>query len=693
MNQKKEKILSNHSVEKILEISNLRTSFFSDQGELKAVDEVSFAAYAGKTLGIVGESGCGKSVTSLSIMRLIPFPQGKIIGGQILYRQRNLLELKPAEMRGIRGNEISMIFQEPMTSLNPVFSVGDQISEIIRLHQGLSKKESLNRSIEVLKWVGIPAPEKRVHDYPHHLSGGMRQRVMIAMALSCNPRVLIADEPTTALDVTIQAQILELLSELKEKMGMAVILITHDLGVVAEMADEVVVMYAGRIVEQGSVRDIFSNPKMPYTKGLLNSIPTLKKDRNGSQKNRLVAIPGIVPNLLQLPIGCRFQERCSYIDLICCNKEPDLRLVLSSSEIEHKFRCARDISFNTEKEILNFSQPSSGDQSQILSAEVLLSVRNLSKEYLVQGSLFGKKEGTVRAVSEVSFDIRRGETLGLVGESGCGKSTLGRCLLRLIEPTSGQIIFQGQDMTQLNLKKIRNFRRHMQIIFQDPYASLNPRMTVEAILSEPLDIHHLYQSKQEKFKKIYKLLDLCGLRREVLSRYPHEFSGGQRQRVCIARALAVEPEFIVCDEPVSALDVSIQAQIVNLMQDLQEELKLTYLFISHDLKIIEHISSRVAVMYLGKIVEMASVEDLYRDSKHPYTKALMSSIPVSDPNLRKQRVILKGDLPSPLSPPSGCSFHPRCPMAQKDCQTIAPILKNYMNNSKSCHSFSCHHPN
>ena len=653
----------------LLSVRGLVTEFFTDRGALRAVDGVSFAIPRGKTLGIVGESGCGKSVTALSIMRLIPTPPGKISAGKIEYNGQNLLELSPQEMRQIRGNKLSMIFQEPMTSLNPVFTVGDQVAEAVRVHQGKSKKQALEIAAEMFQRVGIPSPHERLRNYPHQMSGGMRQRVMIAMALACKPDVLIADEPTTALDVTIQAQILQLLRDLQRQLHMSILLITHDLGVVAEACDEVVVMYAGRIVEQATTTELFQNPRHPYTAGLLRSVPSYQEAQTHGQKKpqRLQEIPGAVPSLHELPIGCAFQDRCHLVHEQCRQSRPNVISVGNT-----KVRCY-------------------ALEDPMRDNAPLVAVQDVKKHFRVtrsvQGS-FTRKTAMVRAVDGVSFSIAPGETLGLVGESGCGKSTLGRTILRLLDPSAGTISFAGRDISRISQGQMRPIRRQIQMIFQDPYASLNPRMNIGKAVGEAIDIHKLARSSAEKAEQVAQLLEKVGLNADAAKRYPHEFSGGQRQRVGIARALAVKPQFIVCDEPISALDVSIQAQIVNLLMDLQQSENLTYLFISHDLKIIQHICDRVAVMYLGKIVELAGVDTLYQGPKHPYTEALLSAVPLPDPNKRKQRIVLEGDVPSPIDPPRGCSFHPRCPVRNKpqECYKEVPTLRLLPSGSyAACH--------
>jgi len=565
----------------LLSIQDLCIDFQTKEGVVHAVDRVSFDIKKGQTVGLVGESGSGKSVTSLAIMRLIPNPPGKIVGGRILFDGQDLAGLSEAAMRKIRGNKISMIFQEPMTSLNPVFTVGYQIAEVLRLHQGLGKKEALERAVDLMHQVGIPNPSQRVHTYPHEMSGGQKQRVMIAMAIGCKPDVLIADEPTTALDVTIQKQVLDLLAKLQEEYKMAMLFITHDLGVIADIADDVVVMYRGKIVEQGKTTQIFQAPQHPYTKGLLACRPSL--DRHPA---RLATVSDFMTE--------DGQEKPAHA------RSPALENIKTARPIE-------------------------------AAHTVLLEVKDLKKHFPIRGGLFGGVKSWFHAVDGVSFQVRKGRTLGLVGESGCGKTTLGRTILRLVEPTAGEIIYNGQDISKLGREEMRQMRRKMQIIFQDPYASLNPRMTIGAAINEPMIIHGIGANSQERKKIAGDLMDRVGLSAKVLSRYPHEFSGGQRQRICIARALAVKPEFIICDESVSALDVSIQAQILNLLLDLRDEFGLTYIFISHDLAVVKFISDEVAVMNGGKIVEMADAVSIYKNPQHEYTQRLLSAIPKGVP--------------------------------------------------------------
>ena len=568
---------------KLLEVNNLSTGFLSESEVFKAVDNISFSLAKGKTTGIVGESGCGKSVTALSIMRLLPKPAGKIFSGSIIFKGQNLLKVQPREMERIRGNRIGMIFQEPMTALNPVLSIGKQMIESYRLHTDISYDAALRSAADMLDRVGLSSPDLRMLEYPHQLSGGMRQRVMIAMAIACNPDLLIADEPTTALDVTVQAQILQLIQELQREMGMSVLIITHDLGVVAETCDDVVVMHGGTICETENVFDIFDKPNHDYTKSLLASIPRLD-----SQPKSILPVLGSITK--------RRKERDSNSDSV--NYE-------GNNQDSDTAEIGRDGSHG------------------------ILKIEKLSMYFPIREGVLGRIKSYNRAVDEVSFSITKGQTLGLVGESGCGKSTIARCVLRLYSPTSGKIIFDGKDITKLKANQLRLIRNDLQMIFQDPMDSLNPRHTASEIIEEPLLINNL--NKIYRGKRVLELLDIVGLPRESLKKYPFEFSGGQKQRIGIARALALRPKLVVCDEAVSALDVSTQAQILNLLLDLQKEFGLTYLFISHNLAVVKHMSDKVAVMKSGKIVEENSSDKIYNEASHPYTQKLISSIPVIHP--------------------------------------------------------------
>ena len=671
----------------LLEVRALRTHFATDAGIARAVDGICFSVEEGETVGIVGESGCGKTVASLSIMRLVPDPPGRILpGASIRLGGRELLELPEREMRRVRGREVAMVFQEPMTSLNPVLTIGDQIREVLVLDGRLGRRSARQAAVRLLGEVGIPDAGARYAEYPHQLSGGMRQRVMIAIALALEPAVLIADEPTTALDVTIQAQILDLIAKLKARRKMGVLLITHDLGVIAEVSDRVLVMYAGQIVESGTVEEIFRAPAHPYTRGLLASLP-----QASATGKRLRSIPGFVPDAAAWPEGCRFRARCPHAWEKC--GEPPPLFPRDERGAEGRVRCwlpgepqrasgeppvAVPSAATTARGRAEVRTPGPAVPGD--GAPILLRVRGLRKYFPQRGGLRRRNRPVVRAVDGVSLDIRRGETLGLVGESGCGKSTAGRAILRLIEPTDGEVHFGGEDVRSMDATALRRLRRRAQIIFQDPFGSLNPRMTVAEMLGEVLGVHGLArEDRAGRRERIRALLDIVGLLPGHADRYPHEFSGGQRQRIGIARALSVEPDFIVCDEPVSALDVSVQAQILNLLRDLQREFGLTYLFISHDLAVVEHVSDRVAVMYLGRIVETATVDRLYREARHPYTLSLLSAIPRPEPRgtRRDERILLQGDIPSPVDPPPGCPFHPRCwhPARDEACAGIAPSLE------------------
>jgi len=683
----------------LLEIHDLKTYFFSEEGVVKAVDGVDLIVNRGEVLGLVGESGCGKSVTSLSILRLVDHP-GKVVGGTIIFDGIPLREIPEAEMVRMRGERISMIFQQPQASLDPIYKVGKQISEALQANTSLGRQVSWDRSVELLKSVGIPDPERRAHAYPHELSGGMAQRVMIAMAMAREPYLIIADEPTTALDVTIQAQILDLIRRLQSERNTATILVTHNLGVVAGIAERVAVMYAGNIVEEAGVDALFAAPLHPYTQGLIESVPVL-----GEVQKRLNVIPGTVPNPIDLPPGCKFAPRCQarqdYGLSVCADLEPRLEpvglnrkvrcwlyhhspqheapLVYDQTTMAVKARSA-DIRVNA----VESHPPRQTDKLRNQERPNLLEVNNLVKYFPVRGGLLRRVQAHVRAVDGVTFAIKEGETIGLVGESGCGKTTVGRTVLRLIEPTSGEINFEGEDILQFNGGRLKELRRHMQIIFQDPYSSLNSRMPVGESIAEGLLIHGM-RDAAEREEVVVDLLLRVGLEAYHARRFPHEFSGGQRQRIGIARALALKPKFIVCDEPVSALDVSIQSHVLNLLDELQDDFDLAYLFIAHDLSVVEHVSNRVAVMYLGKIVELASRDDLYRNPLHPYTQALMSAIPIPDPTSRRERLILQGGVPSPLTPPSGCRFHTRCPYVMAHCKQEEPPFKEY----ESGHQAAC----
>lgn len=597
----------------ILNIQNLRTYFHTDIGVVKAVDGLNVEVKAGQTLGIVGESGSGKSVTSLTVMQLLPGHIARIeAGSKVVFAGKDLTEATDSEMRAIRGAEISMIFQEPMTSLNPVYTTGDQVMEAIMLHQEVTKEEAEQRTIDLYKEVGIPDPEQRIHMYPHEMSGGQKQRVMIAMALSCNPKLLIADEPTTALDVTIQAQILDLLRKLRDERGMGMIFITHDLGVIAEIADEVAVMYRGKLVEYGDVKSIFEHGKHPYTKGLLACRPRLD-----TTMKRLPTVPDFMDTIYHDDGTYSVEEReVSDEWLAGMSKQGRERHLYPPSRLG-------ELGFDADPASYAEGTTFAGEDEQ-----PLLSVRNLKMHFPIRKGLFSKVVDHVRAVDDVSFDVYRGQTLGFVGESGCGKTTTGRAIMRLIDPTAGQVIFDGIDITTLTQAELRNHRKRFQIIFQDPYGSLNPRKTIETTVMEPMEVHGIGETYDERREMVLDLLTKVGLPgKQYLNRYPHEFSGGQRQRICIARSLAVRPDLIICDESVSALDVSVQAQVLNLLKDLQIEYGLTYIFISHDLSVVKFMSDMMAVMNLGKFVEFGPSESIYANPKEAYTERLIDAIP------------------------------------------------------------------
>jgi peptide/nickel transport system ATP-binding protein len=576
----------------LLEVKNLVTEFKTDDGIVRAVNDISFTLNRGETIGIVGESGSGKSVTSLSVMRLIPNPPGRIASGEINFYKKDgtkvdLTKISEEEMRKFRGNEISMIFQEPMTSLNPVFTCGEQVMEAIVLHQKVSKDQAKEITLRMFEKVKLPNPQRILDAYPHQLSGGQKQRVMIAMAMSCNPSVLIADEPTTALDVTVQATILDLMAQLKGEIDSSIMFITHDLGVIAEIADRVLVMYKGKIVEQGTVLEIFSNPQHPYTKSLLACRPPLGK--------RLSKLPTVVDFMEEKPDGTVIEKHTSVQDAI--------NSVVITKEVTDARR------------------------ERVMAHKPILELKNVQTWFGTNKNFFGKTTEYVKAVDDVSFNVHEGETLGLVGESGCGKTTLGRTILRLVPAHGGEIIFDGKNVLNLGQQEMKDIRKHMQIIFQDPYSSLNPRITIGNAIMEPMTVHNVYANDKERKEKVLDLLNKVNMKPEHFNRYPHEFSGGQRQRICIARALALNPKFIICDESVSALDVSVQAQVLNLLIQLREEFKFTYIFISHDLSVVKFMSDRMVVMNKGKVEEMGISDDIYNNPQREYTQRLIAAIP------------------------------------------------------------------
>jgi oligopeptide/dipeptide ABC transporter ATP-binding protein len=739
----------------VLEIEDLSTHIKLSRSVVQAVDNIDLHIEAGETLGIVGESGCGKSMTGLSIMALLP-PGGSIVNGSIKLAGRELVGLRDEELRRIRGNDVAMVFQDPLTSLDPTKTIGYQVAEPVRLHRGVSKSAALERAAEVLALVGLPKPKERLGDYPHQLSGGLRQRVMIAMALACEPKLLIADEPTTALDVTIQAQILTLLRDLKDRLGMAMLLITHDMGVIAGHADRVNVMYAGRVAETADAVELFESMHHPYTQALLASIPTLGQD----SRTALHAIPGLPPDLSHPPAGCRFAARCTRADDKCRAEEPML-----TGPTDHLFACWHPVSGPLQLGLIGTAGPSAADtglgtgvtaaeaggvelvedvpvaeDDSILSADQpadeladdsayepaeeqpangvpvvtatdrpaadrmpghagssknkpgvpLLELRDLVREYPVTaGAVLQRRVGSVKAVSGVSLAVPAGQTLGLVGESGCGKTTIGKMIVGLEKPDGGAVLLDGVDVSAMRGGELRRARRDLQLMFQDPYSSLDPRMRVGSIIREPMQIQRMGSSRQQQ-ERVFELLSEVGLPRNAVERYPHEFSGGQRQRIGLARALTLNPRLIVADEPVSALDVSIRAQVLNLMKRLQATHGLTFVVISHDLAVVKYMADQIGVMYLGKLVELGSGEDVYQRAAHPYTAGLIATIPTPEPSVERAKTgaAIKGELPSPVNPPSGCRFRTRCPLAQERCAQEEPPLRSFGPG----HIAACHFP-
>jgi peptide/nickel transport system ATP-binding protein len=669
----------------LLQIEDLRTEIQLKNGIVHAVDGVSFYVDEGETLGIVGESGCGKTMTALSIMGLLP-NSGRIAGGSIKLAGREITGLSAEEMRKIRGDEIGMIFQDPLSSLNPTHTVGAQIAEVVTLHRDVSKKDAMDRAVEVLDLVGMPRARERVEEYPHQFSGGMRQRVMIAMALANDPKLLIADEPTTALDVTIQKQILELIDNLRQRLGMAVIMVTHDLGVIAGRADRVAVMYAGKVVETTDTPALYANPRHPYTEALFHALP----EKSAETRERLYSIPGAPPDLVNPPAGCRFAPRCRYATDRCRTEPP----VLAGETSAHVYRCFFPVGLKEKAVGGHIVVTETAPPEETVSpetaiiGEIVLSAKNLVKDFPVTRGALQRRVGTVSAVADVSFDIRKGETLGIVGESGCGKTTIGRMLVGLDKPTGGSVLFGGKDLARSSGRQYRRERRDIQYMFQDSYASLDPRMRAGSILREPLIVQGM-GSRRDQYAKVRDMLGKVGLPASWTERYPHEFSGGQRQRLGFARALLLNPQLIVADEPVSALDVSVQAQVLNMMRDLQREMGLTYMFISHDLSVVRYLSNHIGVMYLGKLVEIGPADEVYLRPAHPYTKGLIESAPTADPETERSKVHagIVGELPSAIHPPSGCRFRTRCPIAQDLCSTKEPELKPYGTASRlaACH--------
>jgi peptide/nickel transport system ATP-binding protein len=740
----------------LLQVRGLRTHVETPNGVLRILDGVDLTVGRGRTVCIVGESGCGKSMTARSIIRLVP-PPVRMAGGEIVLHRPggetiDLAGLDPFSptVRAIRGRDIGMIFQEPMTALSPVHTIGNQMAEAIRLHERVSRTEARNRSIEMLRRVGLPRPADRLGAYSFQLSGGMRQRAMIAMALLCGPGLLIADEPTTALDVTTQAQILDLMRELRAGLGMSILFITHDLGVVAEMADEVVVMYLGKVVERGSVAQVFHDPRHPYTRALLRSNPGL----DDAPGRRLRTITGTVPDPLNRPPGCPFHSRCEEAIAGRCDRidpepvvvgpghaascliaeTPPVRQPAATGATRGPAATVADgtlpaapvVAPATPRAVPAVAPATPGatpgaapvavpaaapaTASMAVSAApaatpgatpgtpaaadtALLRLEGLSMHFSGRRSFLRPAEPSIRAVNELTLSVRPGETMGLVGESGCGKTTTGRCIIRTLQPTGGRILYHGEDgatadLAHLPKTALRPYRRQIRMIFQDPYSSLDPRMTVGDIIGEPLKVNHVARGRELR-DRVENLIRRVGLRPEYIRRYPHAFSGGERQRIGIARALSLDPRLVICDEAVSALDVSVQAQILNLLRDLQDELRLTYVFIAHDLSVVRHICDRVAVMYAGRIVELGRTAEVFAAPRHPYTSALLSAAPVLDPDerARRQRVILAGEVPDPARLPAGCPFHPRCPHSDgKRCATEVPVVtRDAAGREVACH--------
>ena len=667
----------------LLQIKDLHTDIEIRSGVVRALSGVDLHVNPGETLGIVGESGSGKTMTALSLMGLLP-QGGKVSSGSIILDGQDLTKMPLHLKRKMRGTKVGMIFQDPLTSLNPTMKIGLQVCEPLRVHEKLSKRAALARAIEILKRVGMPRPEVVINNYPHQLSGGMRQRVMIAMALVCKPRILIADEPTTALDVTTQMQILDLIDELRDEYKMGVILITHDLGVVAGHTDRVAVMYAGRIVETAPTKTLFTEPKHRYTSSLMAALP----ERALAAGTKLFSIPGAPPSLTNLPKGCRFAARCLWATDECRADYPSL-----SGDENHTFSCFHPVQEGDESPAVLQAMMDSGkaedavDATGQISHEVLLDVKEASREYESSGSGFFKRDkGLVSAVDRVSISVKKGETYGLVGESGCGKSTVGRLIAGLERPSGGAIELDGRDLATLKGRDAVRIHRDVQMMFQDSYAAMDPRMRIDQILAEPMSIQKTGNARQIA-ERIMEILEQVGLTEEILDRYPHEFSGGQLQRIGFARSLTLAPDLIVADEPVSALDVSVQAQVLNLMKDLQQELGLSYLFISHDLAVVQYMADRIGVMYLGRIVEEGPAREVVNNPKHPYTKALIDSIPVPDPEFvhDESAIKLTGEPPSAVNPPEGCRFRPRCPFAGEECK-VQPMLTD------ETHRVACHHP-
>ncbi|RLM67533.1 ABC transporter ATP-binding protein [Halorubrum sp. Atlit-8R] len=679
---------STETRDRVLTVDGLSTVFRTDEGVVNAVDGVDFHLDRGEILGLVGESGAGKSATARSVLRLIDDP-GEIVDGSVEFEGTDVLSLSPERLRKFRAENTGMVFQDPTSTLNPTMTVGRQVAEAVEAARDLSRSAARQEAVDLLDRVGIPDAETRADDYPHEFSGGQKQRVVVAIAIASEPDLLVADEPTTALDVTIQAQILELLDDLREDLGMSILFITHDLGVVREICDRVAVMYAGSIVESGPAEVLFTDPRHPYTKGLLASITSVDEAVDPDDRDRLDVIEGQMPDLTGSTAGCKYADRCPGATEECREAHPDLEPVPNETgrsvacyrheqveEMEYDYdHESRSLSWQTDR----IDDRSDGEPGPVLEAE------NLTKHFDT-GSLLGRLLGDpepVRAVDGIDIEIEAGSTLGLVGESGCGKSTAARTLLRLIEPTDGSVTYRESDVTTAGSDELRSLRRDLQIVFQDPQSSLNPRRTVRQIVRRPMDLHDI-DDQTERPERVAELIDAVGLDESHLERYPHELSGGQQQRVGIARALAVNPEVLILDEPVSGLDVSVQAQILNLLADLQEELGLVYLLISHDLSVVEYVCDRVAVMYLGEIVEHGRTADVFEPPYHPYTESLLSAIPGLEDG--DDRIILEGNVPDPSDVPSGCRFHPRCPRKIGEvCEREEPTDHEVDGETIGCH--------
>jgi len=676
---------------------NLEIKYHTRAATLTAVRNVNFEVPHGQIVGLVGESGCGKSTIAAAVMRLLP-PNGEISGGQMLFKGRDLLGMNEGELRKVRGRDISMIFQDPMTSLNPVFTIEQQMVDAIIAHppndRPIRRGEARERAINMLNRVGIPDAAKRIRNFPHQFSGGMSQRIMIATALQSNPSLLIADEPTSALDVTLEAQITDLIRELRDELQTSILYITHDLGIVAQLCDQVVVLYAGNVVEKGDIFQVFKNPLHPYTRALLHSHPS-----HQTHTSRLIAISGRVPSLKDLPVGCKFAPRCDLAQPICFTQEPLVSSIHAQTVLCHAYQpdwkgespdrlyaaSVPPVRSESSEKVTPISGPDSGAAQMIHAEQVKVYFKD-TVGWL--GKILGGRGGLVRAVDGVDVAVARGESLALVGESGCGKTTLGRTILRLEHPTAGEINVNGNIITRMTQSKIRPLRAEMQMIFQDPISSLSPRKKVADLVTEPYKIH---RTPIDRRQKVDELLEMVGLSSEQADKYPHQLSGGQARRVGIARALALHPALLVADEPTSGLDVSVAAGILNLMKDLRERLNLTYILITHNLNIIGFIADRVAVMYLGRIVEVGETDTIFAQPKHPYTEALLSAVAIPDPELRtkRKRIILEGEIPSPRNPPPGCPFHPRCRYRQERCTTETPLLRQAPD---ATHLAACHYP-